>query len=72
MNTLQTVRKAQLTHLLDMARSPAFVDHAWHRIDALDAHDCGLWKGIKQAFEREMAMRGLKRSPKVNGKEWWK
>lgn len=71
MTAPQKVRQTQLKHLLDMACSPAFVDHAWHRIDALDADQCGLWTGIKAAFEREAARLGIKRSPKTNGKGWW-
>lgn len=61
---MKTPYQIQLEHLLQLAQDPAFVDHAWWRIDQLEACESGLWVGIRHEFEQLMAARGQVRRAK--------
>ena len=43
-----------LKHLIQMASTMGWKDHAWHRAKELDAHPSGLWRGIANDLVKHM------------------
>jgi hypothetical protein len=43
-----------LNHLILMALTKGWKDHAWHRAKELDAHPSGLWRGIANDLVKHM------------------
>jgi hypothetical protein len=43
-----------LNHLIRMASTRGWKDHAWHRAKELDAHPSGLWSGIADDLVKHM------------------
>ena len=43
-----------LTHLVKMASTQGWKDHAWYRAKELDAHTCGFWRGIANDLVKKM------------------
>jgi len=43
-----------LNHLILMASTKGWKDHAWHRAKELDAHPSGLWRGIANDLVKHM------------------
>jgi len=46
--------KNYLNHLILMASTKGWKDHAWHRAKELDAHPSGLWRGIANDLVKHM------------------
>ena len=46
--------KNYLNHLIRMASTRGWKDHAWHRAKELDAHPSGLWRGIANDLVKHM------------------
>ena len=51
--SLETYNK-NLNHLVLMAKTPGWKEHAWMRAKQLDADTSGLFKGIKEDLVKEM------------------
>ena len=49
-----TLYAKTLAHLLWMAQQDGAKAHAWHRAQALDADESGLWTGIADELKRLM------------------
>ena len=49
-----TLYAKTLAHLLWMAQQDGAKAHAWHRAQALDADESGLWIGIADELKRRM------------------
>jgi len=43
-----------LSHLIQMASTTGWKDHAWHRAKELDAHPSGMWRGIANDLVKHM------------------
>ena len=43
-----------LSHLIRMASTRGWKDHAWHRAKELDAHPSGMWRGIANDLVKHM------------------
>ena len=43
-----------LSHLIRMASTRGWKDHAWHRAKELDAHPSGQWRGIANDLVKHM------------------
>jgi len=43
-----------LNHLIRMASTRGWKDHAWHRAKELDAHPSGMWRGIANDLVKHM------------------
>ena len=43
-----------LNHLIQMASTRGWKDHAWHRAKALDADPSGIWRGIANDLVKHM------------------
>jgi hypothetical protein len=43
-----------LNHLVLMASTQGWKDHAWHRAKELDAHPTGIWRGIANDLVKQM------------------
>lgn len=49
-----TLYQSTLAHLLWMAQQDGAKAHAWHRAQALDADESGLWAGIADELKKRM------------------
>ena len=49
-----------LNHLIQMASTRGWKDHAWHRAKELDAHPSGLWRGIANDLVKHMKEQNAK------------
>ena len=49
-----TLYAKTLAHLLWMAQQDGAKAHAWHRAQALDADESGLWTGIADELKKRM------------------
>jgi hypothetical protein len=43
-----------LAHLVKMALTQGWKDHAWYRAKELDAHPTGIWRGIANDLVKQM------------------
>jgi hypothetical protein len=43
-----------LNHLIRMGMTRGWKEHTWFRVQELESHPLGLWKGIQQEFLREI------------------
>jgi hypothetical protein len=49
-----------LVHLIKMASTQGWKDHAWHRAKELDANPTGLWRGIANDLVKIMKEKNAK------------
>ena len=49
-----------LNHLIQMASTRGWKDHAWHRAKELDAHPSGMWRGIANDLVKHMKEQNAK------------
>ena len=49
-----------LAHLIIMASTQGWKDHAWHRAKELDANPTGLWRGIANDLVKIMKEKNAK------------
>ena len=52
--------KNYLSHLILMASTMGWKDHAWHRAKELDADPSGLWRGIANDLIKHMKEQNAK------------
>jgi hypothetical protein len=52
--------KNYLNHLIRMASTRGWKDHAWHRAKELDAHPSGMWRGIANDLVKHMKEQNAK------------
>lgn len=52
----------QLAHLVSLASTPGWREHAWHRARELEDDESGLWQGMALALKREMLKKMTNRS----------
>lgn len=50
-----TAYEAALQHLIKMARTPGFREHAWHRAKEMDKCESGMWTGIASDLREAMS-----------------
>ena len=49
-----------LAHLVRMALTQGWKDHAWYRAKELDAHPIGIWRGIANDLVKQMKEKNAK------------
>lgn len=51
---ISEVYQESLNHLMKMASTQGWKEYAWFRAKELDAHPCGLWRGIANDLVKQM------------------